>query len=129
MTMFTRSRWSLIVGILLFTCLFVSAKQQQEASREVASLERVASGDGSDDTENTQMGQSGKEHRTAAYIRLGAMGTPESLEAARRVEKKFRSSAYLPAKVSLGVWQHPMWHFGDSETKPSVKTQAADGVT
>src|SRR6267378_5877251 len=81
--------------ILVFASLFaaperVTQKQvaQIESSNDVEMLERIASAHGSEDSENVSLGQSGKEHRTAAYIRLGTLGTAESLEAARRVESK-----------------------------------------
>jgi hypothetical protein len=92
-------------------------------------LERIASADGSADVENTYMGQSGKDHRTAAYARLGAIGTKRSLEAARRVEQKLKTTPLLPANVAVGVLIHPMWHFGDIEIKPFVTTLVSDGTT
>jgi hypothetical protein len=100
-----------------------------ESSKEVAKLELIASGDGSNDTENALLGASGKEHRTAAYINLGAIGTKESLAAARRVEAKSKTMPLLPATVPLGVWPHPMWHFGDAEIKQIASTKAQDGTS
>ena len=100
-----------------------------ENSNDVALLERIASADASEDVENMYMGQSGKDHRTVAYARLGAIGTEQSLAAARRVEQKLKATPLLPATVPLGIWPHPMWHFGDSETEPLAKAQTADGTT
>jgi hypothetical protein len=125
-----------IVGILASVCFFAAqAKVTQdlstpiEKSDDVDVLEHIASASGSEDPENDQMGQSGKEHRTAAYIKLGAIGTKESLDAARCVEAGLRATPLLPATVPLGVWPHPMWHFADSEVKPFVRVQASDGIT
>jgi hypothetical protein len=98
-------------------------------SKDVAMLERVASADSSEDSENERIGESGKEHRTAAYVRLGKIGTKESLDAARRVEAKVKATPLLPATVTLGLWPHPMWHFGDSETKAVVTAPTSDGTT
>jgi hypothetical protein len=121
----------MIVVVFLASCSMVAPQKsdQAESSEEVAKLELIASGDGSDDTENAQLGGSGKEHRTAAYIKLGAIGTKESLAAARRVEAKSKTMPLLPATVPLGVWTHPMWHFGDAEIKPIASTKASDGTT
>jgi hypothetical protein len=126
----------MIVGTImtvavLASCAMVTHQKsdQAESSEEIAKLELIASGDGSDDTENSQLGGSGKEHRTAAYIKLGAIGTKESLAAARRVEAKSKTMPMLPATVSLGVWAHPMWHFGDAEIKPIASTTVSDGTS
>jgi|HubBroStandDraft_6_1064221.scaffolds.fasta_scaffold00592_2 hypothetical protein len=92
-------------------------------------LESIASADGSADVENMYMGQGGKDHRTAAYARLGAIGTEQSLEAARRVERKLKATPLLPANVAVGVLIHPMWHFGDIAFKPFVTVRISDGTT
>lgn len=127
---------TMILGVLLlvwFSAGPAEIRQGQDEqiqnSKDVAMLERIASADSSEDTESVQMGKSGKEHRTAAYIRLGKIGTKESLDAARRVEGKLKATPLLPATVTLGVWPHPMWHFGDSETKPFVTARTSDGTT
>ena len=74
---------TILTVTFLASCAIVTHPKSEEvkSSEEVAKLELIASGDGSDDTENVQIGASGKEHRTAAYIRLGAIGTKESLAA------------------------------------------------
>lgn len=120
-----------MAAAFLASCSIVMRQKsgQAESSEEVAKLELIASGDGSNDTKNVQLGASGKEHRTAAYIKLGAIGTKESLAAARRVEAKSKTMPMLPATVPLGVWPHPMWHFGDAEIKPIASTKAPDGTS
>lgn len=129
-------RVNFLAGMLILACLStvlrVVAQSQSDHiqnSNDVAMLERVASADGTEDQVNEFLGQGGKDHRTAAYIRLGSIGSPQSLAAARRVEEKLKATPLLPSTVPLGVWQHPMAHFGDSEIKPFVKTQASDGTT
>lgn len=128
-------RYALAISVLLLSSPSAihsgSAQMQRdplENSNDVALLERIASADASEDVENMYMGQSGKDHRTVAYARLGAIGTEQSLAAARRVEQKLKATPLLPATVPLGIWPHPMWHFGDSETEPLAKAQTADGT-
>lgn len=136
MKVLNMARATIILGILACGWFFatysrVIQKQndQIESSNEVAMLERIAGADASKDTENAQLGQSGKEHRTAAYIKLSDIGTEQSLAAARRVEERLKATPLLPATVSLGVWPHPMWHFGDSEIKPFATARTSDGTT
>jgi hypothetical protein len=122
---------TIMAAVFLASCSIVAHQKsdQAERSEEIAKLEFIASGDGSNDTENVQLGASGKEHRTTAYIKLGALGSKESLAAARRIEAKSKIIPVLPATVPLGVWPHPMQHFGDTEIKPIVSTKASDGTT
>jgi hypothetical protein len=129
-------RYSFTLSILVFTflpALHSGAAQGQrdpfESSNDVAMLERLASADASTDVENMFMGQGGKDHRTEAYARLGAIGTEQSLEAARRVERKLKATPLLPANVAVGILIHPMWHFADIEVKPFVTTRISDGTT
>jgi hypothetical protein len=127
---------SLTLSVLMFTQLSAihsgaaqRRRDQLESSNDVAMLERIASADASADVENMYMGRGGKDRRTAAYARLGAIGTEQSLAAARRVEQKLKATPLLPATVPLGIWPHPMWHFADVETKSLATTQTADGTT
>jgi hypothetical protein len=129
-------RCTLTLIVLTFTSLSgirSGASQRQrdplESSNDVAMLESIASADGSADVESMYMGHSGKDHRTAAYARLGAIGTEQSLEAARRVERKLKATPLLPANVAVGVLIHPMWHFGDIAVKPFVTVRISDGTT
>jgi hypothetical protein len=73
-------RHMIIPGILVFASLSaVPLRVTQkpvtriESSTDVQMLRRIATEDGTEDTENGMMGQSGK-----AYVRLGALGTVES---------------------------------------------------
>jgi hypothetical protein len=129
-------RYALTLTFLTFTSLSAIrsdyAQRQRDplqSSNDVAMLERIASADGSADVESMYTGQGDKDHRTAAYARLGAIGTEQSLEAARRVERKLKATPLLPANVAVGVLIDPMWHFGDIEVKPFVTVRISDGTT
>ena len=100
-----------------------------DKSQDIVALERMATATADNDAESLRMGESSKDRRIAAYIRLGAIGTAQSLAAARRVEAKLKTMPLLPPTVTIGVWPHPMWHFGDEEAKPFVTTLASDGTT
>lgn len=71
-----------------------------------------------------------KDLSTAAYARLGALGTPESIDAIKRIEKAAVIDHTLTPKfVKLGISAHPTWHTSDSDLKPFAKTTRADGTT
>ena len=69
------------------------------------------------------------ELRTAAYARLGALGTQESLAAVERIEntaKKNKSFASTPT-IQMGWWSHPAWAWGEIKIEPLVQIKAKDG--
>jgi len=68
-----------------------------------------------------------KDLRTAAYARLGSLGTPESLAAVKRIEAIGNIPA--PELVPLSGWTHPCWHFSDPEVKPLAQAKGNDGTT
>ena len=70
-----------------------------------------------------------KDLRTAAYARLGELGTKASLAALERVEKKAKHCTLTPVTVGIGVWTHPCWHFSDTEVKPLAQVQTPGGPT
>ena len=71
-----------------------------------------------------------KDLSTAAYARLGELGTPESIDAIKRIEKAAVVDHTLtPQFVRLGISAHPTWHTSDSEFKPFTKVTRADGTT
>ena len=124
------------IGMSAFACLSVglagsaqSRSGQFDRSNDVQLLERIASSDGSQDPGTQPLGQSGKERRTAAYVRLGAIGTEESLDAARRVEARLKATPLLPATVSVRILIHPMAHFADVAATPFVTVRTSDGTT
>jgi hypothetical protein len=102
------------------------------ASTDVAWLEKIA---GSLEA-TAELGprrllaQHAKDIRTAAYARLGELGTEESLAAATRIEARETSRSLLtPDRVPLENWTHPCWHFGDDTPGPLAQTEAPDGTT
>ena len=70
-----------------------------------------------------------KDLRTAAYIRLGILGTPESLAAIKRIEDEARKIQPAPTQSTPGDFIHPGWHFSDSELRPLAQVTSANGVT
>jgi len=69
-----------------------------------------------------------KDLRTAAYARLGALGTRASLAACDRIEKKAKDCSLTPSTVSTRLWTHPCWHFGDWEVTPLAHAKGSDGT-
>ncbi|HYK20219.1 MAG TPA: WG repeat-containing protein [Pyrinomonadaceae bacterium] len=70
-----------------------------------------------------------KDLRTAAYVRLGTLGTPESLAAIKRIETEARKIYPAPAQSTPGDFIHPGWHYSDSELRPLAQVRNADGIT
>jgi hypothetical protein len=82
----------------------------------------------------TQLWRSGrpigqeKDLRIAAYTRLGALGTRESLAEQSRIEDTLRHQPLLPEHGSLGErWTHPGWHMTDPTPEPVAQLRAGDG--
>jgi hypothetical protein len=103
--------------------------QRVSESRDVQWLEQVA---GSLSTARQLqpaggLGRDYKDLRTAAYARLGSLGTPESLAAVKRIEAIEAIPA--PELVPLGVSTHPCFHFSDCEIKPFAQAKGNDGNT
>jgi hypothetical protein len=125
--------FSRTVALLLASAVPVIWAQWRDTEfdkyNDIVALERMATANADNDAESLRMGDSSKDRRIAAYVRLGAIGTAQSLAAARRVEAKLKTTPLLPPTVTMGVWPHPMWHFGDEEAKPFVTTLASDGTT
>ncbi len=70
-----------------------------------------------------------KDLRIAAYVRLGNLGTPESLAAIKRIETEARKIYPAATQSTPGDFIHPGWHFSDSELSPIAQVQNANGVT
>jgi hypothetical protein len=101
-------------------------------SEDVKWLESVASGArlGADLNLNGGLASHTKDLSTAAYARLGALGTPESLAAIKRIEEAVRlPQTITPKFVPLGLSAHPGWHFSDSQLTPIAQVKSADGIT
>jgi len=67
--------------------------------------------------------------REAAYLRLGAIGTRESLAAITVVETSMASTTLTPALVNVDVWSMAPSHYGESKIQPVVESVAPDGTT
>lgn len=67
--------------------------------------------------------------RSAAYIRLGVLATPESLEAIKRIETEARKIQPASTRSTPGDFIHPASHFGDSELRPLAQVTNANGIT
>lgn len=70
-----------------------------------------------------------KDLSTAAYIRLGVLGTPEGLAAIRRIENNARQVVPVAPRSTPGDFIHPGWHFSDSELRPIAQAKASTGIT
>jgi hypothetical protein len=100
-------------------------------STDVQWLEKIAGSDAGALQLNPRGGLAGhvKDVRTAAYARLGAIGTEESLQAIERIEQAARKVSITPATLPLDTWVHPCWHFADSQPRPLVQVKVEDGTT
>ncbi len=70
-----------------------------------------------------------KDLSTAAYVRLGVIGSPESLAAINRIEEKAHKIVPVPSRSTPGDFIHPGWHFSDSRLQPIAQVRSANGAT
>jgi len=130
-----------VLVVLATTTLFGAAVQSEinrnpflrvAASTDVAYLEELVVSYEAASRQPVPGGLRGKPKtlRTAAFARLGELGTEESLAAVRRIEAWARHVVPAPPIVPMGVWTHPAWHFGDSNVEgPRVRAEGDDGIT
>ena len=131
--------WALLLMVLVCTPAPAAnppdrsdAFTQIAASDDVPWLEKLA---GSLDAAARELQRPGglarhaKDVRTAAYARLGEIGSDVSLVAVDRIETAAKSIRTAPATVPLDVWTHPCWHFADAEVRPIARGEAPDGTT
>jgi hypothetical protein len=105
---------------------------QLQRSHDVEWLERIASS-----AAYARQVQGGsaigapKALRVAAFARLGALGTSDSLAAVARVERTMAASTLTPATVTLDIWPSIAWHMRDAEIESGDIALAPpqDGVT
>ena len=102
--------------------------RQIDASTDPVWLERLATEPGAAEAANQNM-YAPKTIRAAAYVRLGAIGSPESIAVARRIESAARAWPLLPAQAPLDLMTHPSGHFSDSKPRPFAQVTAPDGMT
>jgi len=69
--------------------------------------------------------------RVAAYARLGAIGTAESVAAIARIERAMSAITLTPPIVPLDVWPSISWHMADPDVSsgPIAAAPAQNGVT
>ena len=72
------------------------------------------------------MGRHAKDLRTAAYARLGEIGTSESLAAVRRIEHEAKT-AWRKRTVHFDRWTHPSWHVSDFREEQKVAVLNVSG--
>lgn len=118
---------NLVAVTLTFSAQGIDADRRVRQSTDIGWLEHIAAIPGAAEALKTVV--SHKNLRTAAYVRLAEIGSPEALAAARRVEEAARKWPLLPAAVSLDLLPHPSGHFGDAPKKPFVSTKSSDGLT
>jgi hypothetical protein len=69
-----------------------------------------------------------KDLRTAAYCRLGQIGTLESPDSMGRVEDTLMKSQRLRIYFWPELWAHPTWHVIDKPLDPIAKRQTGEGT-
>ncbi len=70
-----------------------------------------------------------KDLSTAAYVRLGVIGSSESLAAINRIEEKAHKIVPVPPRSTPGDFIHPGWHFSDSRLQSIAQVRSSSGVT
>jgi hypothetical protein len=101
-------------------------------STDVAWLERIAASPAfAREAQRSSRAGTAKALRVAAYARLGAIGTTESLAAIARVEREMAALPLTPATVPLDVWTSPASHASDLDMteQPLAVAAPRDGVT
>jgi WG repeat protein len=101
------------------------------SSTDVAWLERIASSPqaAAELRPGGGLANHAKDLSTAAYVRLGVIGSPESLAAIKRIEEEARKIVPVPPRATPGDFIHPGWHFSDSEFSPLAQVTGANGTT
>jgi hypothetical protein len=100
------------------------------ASTDIAWLERIAaSGAFAREVQGRSRIGAPKALRVAAYARLGAIGTAESLAAIERIERAMASATLTPATLPLDGWATVGAHMGDMRDAPIAAAPPRDGVT
>jgi hypothetical protein len=100
-------------------------------SKDVAWLERIATSPvaAAELRPGGGLANSPKDLSTAAYIRLGNLGTPESVAALKRIEERAHLITPLSDRSTPGDFIHPGWHFSDSELHPIAQVKSPNGTT
>jgi len=102
------------------------------ATSHVAWLEKVAGSraEAQKLVEVERLYQSSSGLRIAAYARLGALGTPKSLAAVKRVEDRAKGQPLTPDPLPLDVWPSASWHCNDIDAEmPLAQVSTAGRLT
>jgi hypothetical protein len=102
--------------------------QRVDASTDIAWLERVVDEPGLAES-SVPSSYAPKLLRQTAYIRLGVIGSAESIAAIHRIEESARQSSIIPPQFTLGRSPHPSGHFTDWTTSLAASIAADDGTT
>ncbi len=102
--------------------------QRVEASTDIAWIERVVSEPGLAESSVPSF-YAPKLLRQTAYIRLGVIGSVESIAAIHRIEESARQSSLIPPQFTLGRSPHPSGHFTDWTASLAASIAADDGTT
>ena len=130
-------RWTFLVTLAL-TAHLVAGQQRisrrpiddVQQSTDIAWLERIASSAAfAQEVQRASPIGMAKLLRGAAYARLGAIGTPESLAAVGRIEQSMADVPLTPSTVPLGIWPTVSWHMRDVDQVPMATAIAPDGTT
>ena len=130
-------RWTFLVTLALAADLIAGQQgisrgpiDDVQQSTDVAWLERIASSAAfAQEVQRASRIGMAKLLRGAAYARLGAIGTPESLAAVGRIEQSMADVPLTPPTVPLGVWPSVSWHMRDVDQVPMATAIAPDGTT
>jgi hypothetical protein len=100
-------------------------------SEDVGWLERIASStlDAAQLRPGGGLANHAKDLSSAAYVRLGVIGTPESLAAIKRIEDRARARVPVTTRSTPGDFIHPGWHFSDSQMRPIAQVAGPNGIT
>lgn len=129
--------FALITGALVFACLVglidgEPSSAQTSSSRNVAWLERIAASSEAAEALAASWSRAAgtRSLRLDAYVRLGQLGTPESIRAQKRVFAALRGRPLTLGGVSLVKWYHPGIHLSDHPSyslKGVAETRTSDG--
>jgi hypothetical protein len=103
-----------------------------ERSSDVTWLERIAASAAfAREVQGRSSIGMAKALRIAAYARLGAIATSDSLAAIARVEREMAAAPLTPSTVPLDVWPTVGWHMSDNDLSGGPLATAApeNGVT
>src|SRR5262249_32655489 len=127
----------LILFVLLFTASAEDSDREQkldktfraiDTEKNVLRLESIAQYEASDSVDGEQLGASAFMFRSAAYIRLGAIGSVDSIAAIQRIRLRAQQVVPNTPLLPLTFIENPARHEGAIGLKPLAETTASDGT-